>query len=130
MPGHGEKQSRKQEDAIAALLSCRTMQDAAKQIGIDIRTLSKWLRQPAFERMYRAARRQVVESSIGRLQQATSEAVESLRRNLICGTPSAEVSAAKAILEQSIKAVELMDLVERVEMLEHRASENEIDVAA
>ena len=61
-----------------------------------------------------------MEGAIGRLQQAATEAVAALQRNLTCGTPSVEVRAATAILDQAIKAVELFDLVERVEQLEAR----------
>jgi hypothetical protein len=62
----------------------------------------------------------VVEGAIGHLKQAATEAVATLRRNLTCGTPSVEVRAATAILDQATKAVELFDMVERVERLEAR----------
>ena len=47
-----------------------------------------------------------------------TEAVSTLQRNLTRGTPSVEVRAATASLEQAVKAVELFDLAERVEHLE------------
>jgi hypothetical protein len=58
---------------------------------------------------------------VAQLQQATGEAVAALRRNLTCGTPAAEIAAAKAIIDQSVKGVELIDLAERVEALEQAA---------
>ena len=61
-----------------------------------------------------------MEGAIGRLQQAATEAVTTLQRNLTCGTPAVEVRAATAILDQAIKAIELFDVVERVEQLEAR----------
>src|SRR5216683_3059200 len=67
-------------------------------------------------------RRQVVEQAISQLQQAASEAASALRRNLTCGVPSVEVRAALGVLEQSVKAVELLDLEERVQMLEELAA--------
>jgi hypothetical protein len=39
MAGHGEKLSRKREQAIAALLSASTLVEAAKAAGIGDRTL-------------------------------------------------------------------------------------------
>src|SRR6266851_1513950 len=122
MMGHGEKLSRKQEQAILALLQEPTVVAAASACGVGEATLARWLRLPAFQREYRALRRQVVEQAISQLQQAASEAASALRRNLTCGVPSVEVRAALGVLEQSVKAVELLDLDERVQMLEELAA--------
>lgn len=123
MKGHGEKLSRKQEAAIAAPLACPTIGEAATQAGVGEVTLWRWLKRPQFQAGYRLARRRVVEAAIGRLQHAATEAVATLQRNLTSGAPSVEVRAAKAILDQATKAIELMDLVERVEVLEQRAGD-------
>src|SRR3954447_6936436 len=114
MSGHGEKRSRQTEAALAALLACPTIEAAAEQVGIASATLRRWLAEDDFQRRYRAARRQVVEQAVAQLQQGTSEAVAALRRNLNCGTPSAEIAAAKAVIDISVKAIELTDLAERV----------------
>jgi hypothetical protein len=87
-PG-GCKLGRKQEAAIAALLTERTHADAAAKAGISEATLARWLRVPAFIVAYRAARLRVVEAAIARLQRATGAAVRALTRNLRCGFPSA-----------------------------------------
>jgi hypothetical protein len=110
------KLPRKQEAAIVALLTERTHAAAAKA-GIGEAALQRWLRDPGFVAAYRAARRQIVEGGISRLQQVFGDAVDTLRRNLTCGTPSAEIRAAATILEQAVKGVELADLVEEVEEL-------------
>jgi hypothetical protein len=123
MSGHGEKLTRKQEQAIAALLAEPTVAAAAKAAQVGAATLRRWLARPAFRAAYRAARRAVVEAAVGQLQRAAGEAVAALRRNLACGTPAAENGAAKAILEHSLKAVELLDLAERVEELERLLNE-------
>jgi hypothetical protein len=127
MPGHGEKQSRKREQAIAALLSEPTVEAAAKKAKVADRTLRGWLKDPAFTRDYRAARRQIVEGAVSRIQQATVVAVLTLHRNLNCGNPGTEVRAAQVILEHSTKAVELWDLEQRVEELEHQAEQEKKD---
>lgn len=108
----------KQEKAIAALLDKPTMKEAAQSVNVSEATLWRWLQEPEFQRAYRAARRQIVEHSISELQAATSEAVATLKRNLNCGNQSVEVRAAQIILDQSVNAVELVDLAERVEELE------------
>ena len=116
----GERRGRRprQEAAIAALLAEPTIEAAATKAGVGESTLRRWLAEPGFKAAYRTARRLVVEAAIGRLQQAATEAVDALSRNLTCGNAAVEVGAAKAILDQSIKAVELVDLAERVEALE------------
>jgi hypothetical protein len=69
---------------------------------------------------YREARHAVVQHAIVQVQQATGEAVETLRKVMqAADTPaSAKVSAAKTILETAIKAVELEDLEARIVALE------------
>ena len=110
----------RQERAIVALLSEPSIEAAAKTSDVSDVTIWRWMKQPDFRARLRDARRAVVEGAIGRLQQAATEAVTTLQRNLTCGTPAVEVRAATAILDQAIKAVELFDVVERVEQLEAR----------
>src|SRR6266536_2429950 len=118
MKGHGAKLGRMEEQSILALLTHATIPEAASACGVSESTLWRWLQQPDFQTRYRAARRQVVEGALANLQQATSEAATTLQRNLTCGVPSVEIRAAVAILDQAVKAVELLDLEERVEALE------------
>jgi hypothetical protein len=119
--GNGGKRSRREETAIAALLSEPTIEAAATKAGIGESTLLRWLAEPTFKARYRDARRQVVEAAVGRLQTVATKAVDTLERNLTCGIPAVEVGAAKSVLDQAIKAVELVDLAERVEQLEQAA---------
>jgi hypothetical protein len=123
MKGHGEKLYRKQQEAISALLSHSTIEAAAAAINVAPGTMQRWLQLPQFQAEYRAARRQVVEFAIARLQRATRKAVETLVRNLTCGQPSVELRAALAVLEQSIKAIEILELESRVTAIEKSASE-------
>lgn len=117
----GTKLSSYQERAVAGLLSTRTIADAAAAAGVSSRTLERWLAEnDEFVAEYRAARRRVVEGAVSRLQDATTEAVECLVKNLDCGSPSTEVRAALGILDQSIKAVEVYELESRLAALEAR----------
>ena len=114
----------KQEKALAALLSCPTLEAAAKAAGCSVATLHRWLQEDAFKDAYRAARREVVSFAVVQLQRASVEAVQTLRdvAQDIVATPGARVSAAKTILDLSLKAVELEDVVARVEQLEAHQS--------
>lgn len=119
--GGARRLSYHQERAVAGLLSTRTVAEAAETAGVSSRTLERWLADnDEFVAEYRAARRRVVEGAVAALQSATTEAVDSLRRNLDCGTPATEVRAASVILETSIRAVELYDLESRLAALEAR----------
>ena len=110
----------RQERAIIALLATPTIGSAAKAAEISEVTLWRWMKESEFKANLRDARRAVVEGAIGRLENAATDAVDALHRNLTCGTPSVEVGAATVILDQAIRAVELFDVVERVERLEAR----------
>src|SRR5262245_5082366 len=120
MIGHGEKLSRKQDQIITALVSCASIAEAAGQCGLAEVTVRRWLKQDAFQQAYRDARQQVVQQAIVQVQQATGEAVATLRQVMQAAEApaSAKVSAAKTILETAVKAVELEDLEARIAALE------------
>lgn len=50
MTGHGAKFGRKQEEAIAALFTHRTVEEAARSINVATKTLLRWLEVPAFKK--------------------------------------------------------------------------------
>jgi hypothetical protein len=120
MKGHGNKLSRKQEQAIIALLQANTITSAAKQAGIGDATLLRWLQMPEFKEKYREAKQQAISQAVTRLQQAAGRAVDALEE--IMADPeareAARVSAARAVLELAFKAVETDDLTARIEKLE------------
>jgi hypothetical protein len=120
MAGHGEKLSHKQEQTIAALLTAPNLADAAHHAGIVERTLLRWLKETAFQAAYREARRAVVQHAIAQVQQATGEAVATLRTVMqdSASPASARVSAAKAILETAVKGIDIDDLEVRIAALE------------
>jgi hypothetical protein len=66
----GDKLTGRQAAALAALLAEPTVQAAAVKAGIGERTLQRWLRDPGFISEFRAARRQLVEGAVARLQRA------------------------------------------------------------
>lgn len=112
--------TRKQEGGIAALLIQPTMKEAATAAGVNEATLWRWLQSREFHAAYMKARRDSVKQALARLQQTTTEAVTVLRDIMIdTDAPcSVRVTAAKAIIDYSIKAVEVEDLEQRVFELE------------
>jgi hypothetical protein len=117
MPGHGEKQGRKQEAAIAALLAEPTVEAAAAKIGVAHGTLKRWLLQPKFAAAYGRARQEILERTVIGLLAVSGQAVETLKKNLTCGVAAAENRAAELILGHATKGVEMLHLVREVEDL-------------
>jgi len=124
MTGHGAKFGRKKEEAIVALLVHRTIEEAARSIGIDPKTLFRWMKEPEFDAAYRAAKRAAFAQSIGRLHHLSSAAVSTLGKIMLDSTtpPATRVRAADSILDHTAKAIEIEDIEARVVELE-RASE-------
>ena len=123
MTGHGEKLTRKQESAIAALISEPTVLQAAEKTGVGESTLWRWMKESGFRSAYRQARREVVDRAVGRVQDACAEAVETLRAVMQDSNApaSSRVTAAKSVLEIALRSMELQDLEERITQLEQIA---------
>jgi len=121
--GHGSKYGRKQELAIAALLTQRNVDEAAKSVSIDPTTLLRWMKLPEFQTAYREARRAAFGQSVARLQQASSAAVSTLLKIMVDpnSPPSCRVRAADSVLNHGIKAIEVEDIEVRVSELERAA---------
>lgn len=113
------------EKIVAALVSTPSLAEAAKQAGISEVTLWRRMQEPDVQAAYRAARRQLVEHSLAQVQSATSEAVETLRRNLTSASDAVQVRAAVAILDHAARGVELMDLEERIARIEEALAQRE-----
>lgn len=111
------KQSNR-EKVLNALLNTTSITEAAKACGLSEKTIYRYLEDADFQKEYRRARRSLVETSIGQIQKATAEAVETLKRNLYCENSAVEVRCAQIIIETAVKGVELIDVIERLEVLE------------
>ena len=119
--GHGEKLSRRKEQALAALLHHSTIKAAAEAVGVNEKTLRVWMANPDFLRAYRAARSQLVENAVAQMQRAAGAAVAVLTGKLTSEKDVDVIKAALGIYDRSVRGVELLDLLERVEALEQAA---------
>jgi hypothetical protein len=120
MTGHGAKFGRKMEQAIAALLTRPSIEDAARLAGVGEKTLRRWMREPLFEVRYLRARREVVSQTIARMQQATGAAgVTILKLMTDPNVPAAvRLRAAECVFDLAVKGIELEDLERRLSELE------------
>ncbi len=123
MDAEGGKLGRKQEQAIAALLSEKTVEEAAVKAGCAYRTLKGWLTEPAFKTAFAEARTAVLERTVARLVKATGKAVDTLEANLEAEKDSDSNRAAVAILEHATRGVELLDMKDKLAELERLVKE-------
>src|ERR1039457_2642968 len=124
MVGHGAKFGHKVEQAIAALLSHRNVEEAARAVGISANTLLRWLKEPEFDAACREARRRAFSQSIARLQDASGAAVTTVLKIMLDTNAPAgtRLRAAEVVLEQTTKANEIDDSEARVAELERVAA--------
>ena len=127
MKGHGTKFGRKQEEAIAALLTHRNMEDAARAAGIGLSTLLRWTKLPEFDAAYREAKRAAFGQAIARLQQASGAAASTLLKIMLdANAPaSCRLRAADSVLAHTVKAVELENIEVRIAAIENSMKKRE-----
>ena len=120
------KFGRKKEEAIVALVSQRSIEDAARACNIPARTLYRWLKEPEFDAAYRAARRHAYGQLISRLQQGSTAAATTLLKVMVDPEtpPTTRVRAAEAVLSHASKAIEIEDIDARLRELEAAAEAN------
>ena len=121
--GHGSKFGHKQEAAIAALLTQRNTDEAARAVGVTPKTLLRWLQNPEFNALYRKGRRVAFGQAIARLQQASSAAAATLVKIMVdpAAPASCRIRAADSVLDHAAKAIEIEDIEARVAELERAA---------
>lgn len=114
--------TKKQEQAIVALIGEPSIEKAAKSVGIGERTLFRWMTEAAFSAAYRAARREAFAQAIGLTQKYAPLAVNQLAKMIHdpATPPTARVSAAVALLKFSRESIELDDLAGRIDALERK----------
>lgn len=118
-PGTGEL-SAKQELALQALISHPTLKEAALAAGVSEVTLWRYQQDEAFSKRLREIRRDAVNHTFTRLQCGSSDAFAVLRDLMMKeGTPAASrITAARTVLDYSLRAAEMDELKARVDELE------------
>jgi hypothetical protein len=121
--GHGAKLDRRQEQAIAALLTEATVEDAARKARVAYSTLKGWLQLPEFQAAFRAARAALLERTVAMLLRSCAKAVARLDRNLEAESVQGSNRAAELILTQAVKGLAELDLRSEVEDLRRQIAE-------
>jgi hypothetical protein len=118
--------SKKQERALAALVSQPTMALASAQAGVGTTTLYRWLAEyELFKSEYLRLRREIVNNATHQIQKSMNNAVNATLSLLNDPEVPASVrlSAARTILEFGYKALEMESVEERLAALERVVSE-------
>lgn len=110
----------RQRRALAALLAAPTAKEAAKISNVGERTLKRWRTLPAFQRAYREAQSELLESAVCQSRQHLTSALSALADITADANapPAARVSAARASVELALKLGEQNDVLERLSELE------------
>jgi hypothetical protein len=118
--------TRRQELFLGDLCKARSLAEAAKAAHVSEATARRWLALPPVQDAYRDMRRQLVESAMTGLQAASRAAVAALVRNLAPDVPATvQVRAAATILTFATQAVEVADVLARLDELEQRVAEQQ-----
>ena len=109
------------------MLTCRTRAEAAEAAGIGESTLRGYLREPEFQARYREAFGALVQDATRQAQQAIAPALSTLREIVEDENAGAKarIMAARSTLEYALRLTEQLDIISRIEALEHAIKEGD-----
>ena len=115
----------RQRKALAALVRAPTIKAAAEDAGVNYSTMRKWIASnDEFKTAYYSELAALVEDASLQVRQAMSEAVSTLRKIANGGElESNRLSAARSILSDGAKLIELQTLEHRITELERILTE-------
>ena len=125
MIGHGCKFSRKKEAAIAAIISERTLGEAAHVTGVSTKTLQRWQKIPEFQDQLRETRRELNRQNMLRMQQSSPAAVVTILKVMTDNAvpPAVKLKAANLVLAYAHHGVQQEDIEVRLRELERTAED-------
>lgn len=123
MKGHGCKFDHKKEALIAALISQKNVEEAARVVGINLKTAKRWMQMPEFISEYRRVRWELVDQAYARAQQNSGVATTVLLKLMADQStpPSSRIRAALGIISLSRDAIDL-EVEARLRALEAAAN--------
>jgi len=108
-----------QKRAITALLSAKTVTDAATTAKISRKTLYLWMKEPAFAAALKEAESEMLDQAVRRLASMLTTALDELDSLLKTGAKeTTRLRAVALVLERYFSIKELADLEERLNRLE------------
>ena len=118
-----------QKKALAALIRAPTRAAAAREAGVGVSTLRRWMREDAdFRAAYKEALGELLEDASAQSKRNLSRALDVLAEIMESGENSqARITAARSTLEYSLKLTEAVDVQQRLDALEEKLLEAEND---
>lgn len=107
-----------QEKAALLLVSGMNLQTVAANVGINPRTLHRWMQLETVKNRIRELRTLSFEHAANRLQTLTSKSIDCLERNLSSGNRASEVRSALGILRFNLEIGEHFDFDSRLQKIE------------
>ena len=114
------KLNAKQERFAVALMTTSTITEAFNMANITNATAYKYLKDPDFNAYYMQLRREAMQQATNKLQQSAVLAVrtlENVMKDVENSTSSARVQAARTVLENAYRGLEIDDMQLRIEQL-------------
>jgi len=112
--------------AISALLSSRTVGDAASQAEVGVRSLHRWLKEdPHFQTALAEAESQAISAASRMLVSLADRAVDVIEETMedLMAGPAVRLRAAQSTLDYLLRLREVMSLEARVASLERRLAQ-------
>lgn len=117
--GHGSRSEAVRDNAILALLSERTITEAARRCGVGERTLRRWLTEPAFKAGCDAARAEIFQNAMARIQVLVHRAVDTLADLLAARKhPAVRLGAARTVVEVGLHQHEATTILRKLAEIE------------
>ena len=118
--GHGAKSQAVRDKAILALLSEKSMAQAAATCGLSERTLHRWLtNDDAFQAEYAAARNAAYQAGIHRAQALTARAMDTLEELLDAKiNANVRLGAARTVAEIGIHQHDAETILQKLDAIE------------
>lgn len=109
----------KQEQFIAALIAGHTIIVAASVAGVSERTAHNWLKQPAFNQAYKAAKASVYDEALEGLRDYTKGAIDTIKSIMdsVEVDPAVRLRAAHIVLTQGIQVHKIEQLAAEIDEL-------------
>lgn len=117
--------TQKKDKALQALLSCGTLQEAAELAGVAPRSIYTWLREdPAFRSAYDNMKSSCLQNIADKTASNAAAAVDTLKTIMSddSNTAGARTNAARILLDNYVRLVELVDFEQRLSAVEESLS--------
>ncbi len=122
-PTEDEKElTSKQQQAILLLAKGSTIVAAAKELGINEKTLDRWKTLPEFKAAQRLAEDELYSEALAQLKQVAPKAIACLVRNMDPeeAAPYVQVAAASKLLDAGLQVQKVAELEKLLADLETR----------